>query len=105
MAFCLALNASASPPARPAPPPLWLAGVAVPLDPLFSYPLSLPAGAGGAGLRPAGLLAGGTGAGGLALTPFAATPFVFPGGGGGMARPAGAGGAGGGACRGVNSSR
>lgn len=100
IALCLALNASANPPAK--------LGVGV-LRPLFS-PLPLPfmlipesrGAGGGAGLRPAaaGLFAGGAGGVGLPLTaePFAPLGLETPGGGGGgVGRMTGAGGGGGGA--------
>jgi hypothetical protein len=100
IALCLALNASANPPAKE--------GVGV-LRPLFSplpplpfmlIPESRGAG-GGAGLRPAaGLFAGGAGGVGLPRTaaPFAPFGLEAPGGGGGgVGRMTGAAGGGGGA--------
>ncbi|KAI7326924.1 Myosin-1 [Hortaea werneckii] len=105
--FCLALKASAKPPANPPPPPL---GVLAPLPPSccapfaccpFEYPLSLGVG-GGAGFLPAGRLAGGAGGVGLAFVGGGAPPpfaLFGVGGGGGRDAAAGAGGGGGGAWR------
>lgn len=119
--ICLALNASARPPARlgallPSfPPSKLLFGVSLPLPPLLVpilIALSLGAG-GGAGFLPAPGRFGGAGgvdfafaAAGRALVPF--IPFVAAaGGGGGTERAMGWGGAGGGmgASAGVASTR
>ena len=84
---CLALNASARPPARLGALPL--SGVALPsLELLMLTALSLGPGGGGANFRPdaAGLFAGGIGGFGLALPPAGvgtgrAEPFATTGGG------------------------
>jgi len=93
IALCLALKASANPPAK--------LGVLRPLSvPLLAILVPESRGAGGsAGLRPpaAGRFAGGAGGWGLARTT-GAVPFAFAGGGGGgVGRKAGAAGGGGGA--------
>ena len=97
---CLALNASAKPPARLGVPLLVLSGVPLPLSPfvmlLMLTALSLGAG-GGAGFFPMGLFAGGAGGVGLAFAAAAgldAIPLAAGRGGGGT-RAATGGGAGG----------
>ena len=116
MLICLALNASARPPARlgvllsPFPSKL-LFGVSLPLPPLLVpmlTALSLGAGGGTGFLPPPGRFggAGGVGfafaaAGRVPLTPL----VVAAAGGGGTARTAGAGGAGGGVGLGASSTR
>jgi hypothetical protein len=98
IAFCRALRASASPPARPPEAgAFWLEGVAVPLLPL-AYPLSL-GGVSRPGLRPAGRFAGGAGGVGFALAaPLAPGVGLAAAGAGGGGGRAAAGGGGGGAC-------
>lgn len=98
MAFCLALRASARPPARLGVGVLRPLSVPLPLV-LRLIPESRGAG-GGAGLRPAaGRFAGGAGGVGFARTAAPLVPFALAtgGGGGGVDRATGAAGGGGGA--------
>ncbi len=98
MLACLALNASANPPAKLGARLDVLSGVTLPLP--FNAPptlliltaLSL-AGSGAAGFLPTGLLAGGTGAAGLVLAAGRVAPSATGGGGGGARAVAAGGGA------------
>ena len=99
MALCLALNASANPPAKLGVGVLRPLSVPLPLAPFMLIPESR--GAGGAGLRPAaGLFAGGAGGVGLERMADPLAPLAFDeagGGGGGVGLITGAAGGGGGA--------
>lgn len=113
MLICLALNASARPPAKlGALPPSAFSGVFLPLPSLLPILTELSLGAGGgAGFLPPPGLFGGAGGVGLAFAAGAReavplTPLVdAEGGGAGTARVTGWGGAGGGIGLGVSSVR
>lgn len=96
MAFCLALKASAKPPAKLGVGVLRPLSVPLPALPFILKPESRGAG-GGAGFRPAaGLFAGGAGGAGLARAADPFAPFArgaAAGGGGGVGLMTGAGGA------------
>jgi hypothetical protein len=100
MALCLALNASAKPPAKLGVGVLRPLSVPLPLAPFMLIPESRGAG-GGAGLRPpAGRFAGGAGGVGLNRMADPLAPLAFAGaggGGGGVGLMTGAAGGGGGA--------